>query len=508
MRSSLRGRSCTTFCRFKSAALWQSKKAKALKKLKAENADAFKTWFGKNNRDALASLDLSKVFTESFEAMTDTLPVLLATPSVAIDVIQADERAFDVVFLDEAHNISVQEGLALMRMGKKVVVFGDSKQDMTPDHGDDILELCRAEGAHVSVLEYQHQDCPEEWVRFNRVAFGTPFKRLPRGHSAFEKTVCEFVDGRYDQSGRVNRAEAEQVIHWLNDIKPTPANTFPVVGIACATVEQRDLVAGSLLKIRQKRSPGFEKIHQLLLNGMNVFTFGELQGQHVDILIVSLTHGPVDATGKLTPDLDFWDTQVGLNQLHVLLTRATQRIYVAHSIPQDLAVSKEKKGAAILLHLVRFADFLQKTEPIEAEKQIESLAATLEYQPDVAPPSLFMEEVKLALQPYFDPGQIRENTDIVGVGVPLLVRSGSGNLTDDVLLFDGLIARTGAPAFMFERKLRNYLIKFNVDLHPTWSVNWWKNPKQEARRLAGKIIGREGGMTVEEQREAVAEATN
>lgn len=490
------------------SALWQTRKAKVLKKLKSESSEAFKNWFGKNNRESLGKLDLAALFSQNFEAITETLPVLLATPGVALDVVQAAEGAFDVVFIDEAHNITVQEGLALLKMGKKSIVFGDSKQDMTPDHGDDILEFCKNRGAHVTTLEFQHQDCPEEWVRFNRVAFGTPFKRLPRGHSAFDSTICEYVDGRYDQNAQVNRSEAEQIIHWLNDIKPTPANTYPIVGIACATVEQRDLVAGSLLKIRQKRAAGFEKIHQLLLNGMNVFTFGELQGQHVDILLVSLTHGTIDAAGKPTPDFDFWDTQTGLNQLHVLMTRATQKMFIAHSIPPDLLISKERRGAAILWNMVRFADFLQKIEPIEAEKQLESLAELLEYEPDVAPPSLFLDEVQTALLPYFDAGRIRQNTEIVGVGVPLLIRSNSGKQHDDVLLFDGLLARTGAPAFLFERKLKNYLSKFEIELIPTWSVNWWKNPKQEARRLAGKIIRRENPLGVFDEKPSGAQAEN
>jgi hypothetical protein len=473
------------------SALWQGRKIKSLQKLKDKNDDAFKNWFGKNNKDGLGKLRLETLFAQNFEEMTETLPVLLTTPNVALDVIQANEAAFDWIFIDEAHNISIQEGLPLLKMGKKVVVFGDFKQDMTPNESDDLLEFCKKNNAHLTNLEYQHQDCPEEWVRFNRVAFDTPFKRLPKGHSAFDSTISEFVNGRYDAETHTNPAEAEQIIRWLNDIKPTPANTFPVVGIACATIEQRDLIAGSLLKIRQKRAAGFEKIHQMLLNGLTVCTFGELQGQHVDVLLCSFTHGSTGVNGVPTSDFAFWNTQKGLNQLHVLLTRASQKMFIAHSIPRNLSISKENRGTAILHYLVEYADFLQKVEPIEAEKSLEELAEMLEYQPDVAPPSLFLEEVETALLPYFEPSQIRRNADLVGVGVPLLIRSKTDKSHDDVLLFDGLMARSGAPAFLFERKLKNYFTKFDIELIPTWSVNWWKNPRQEARRLAGKIIRKE-----------------
>ncbi|MBK8429695.1 MAG: hypothetical protein IPL27_28780 [Lewinellaceae bacterium] len=82
------------------------------------------------------------------------------------------------------------------------------------------------------------------------------------------------------------------------------------MGIACATVEQRDLIAGQLLKIRQRKMAGWEKIQQLYLNGLGVYQFAEMQGQHVDIMLLSLTHGVTDAQGTLTRHL-FLEQSVG-----------------------------------------------------------------------------------------------------------------------------------------------------------------------------------------------------
>jgi hypothetical protein len=132
--------------------------------------------------------------------LTETLPVLLTTPEVALDVVQLSKMQFDVVLVDEAHNIPKQECYHLFEMAKHLVVFGDARQDMTPFAEDDILEFCKGIGAKTHNLDYQHQDTPEGWVRFNKIAFGTPFKRTPSGRSALDSTVVVNVEGRYDET--------------------------------------------------------------------------------------------------------------------------------------------------------------------------------------------------------------------------------------------------------------------------------------------------------------------
>ncbi|MCC6459317.1 MAG: PhoH family protein, partial [Saprospiraceae bacterium] len=243
--------------------LWQARKNKALRDLKSADGTAYKTWFGKNNRSLSKARKADELFQQHIEPLTETLPVLLVTPQVALDVVQSSNMLFDLVLVDEAHNIPKQEAFHLFDLAKNLVVFGDAKQDMTPSAEDDLLEFCKTLHPNPCSLEYQHQDSPEEWVRFNQIAFGTPFRRLPSGRSGREVTVVTNVEGRYDEATGTNEAEARQIIDWLNLIEPTPAKTYPVVGIACSTVQQRDLIASQLLKIRQRRAAGHEKIQQL-----------------------------------------------------------------------------------------------------------------------------------------------------------------------------------------------------------------------------------------------------
>lgn len=480
------------------SAIWQKRRAAALRQLKNEDSDGYKTWFGKNNRTLSAARRPEELFQKHIHALTETLPVLLVTPQVALDVVQSSAMLFDLILVDEGHNIMKQKAFHLFDMGKNIVLFGDSKQDMTPFAEDDILEFCKSIGAQTLTLDYQHQHCPEEWIDFNKIAFGTPFKRLPSNLSGHDVTTVANVEGRYDEATCTNEAEARQIIDWLNLIEPTPAKTYPVVGIACATVQQRDLIAGQLLKIRQRRAAGHEKIQQLHLSGMGVYQFGELQGQHVDVLLLSLTHGLTDAQGKLTKDLHFWNTQLGINQLHIALTRATQRIFIAHSIPPGLhtvlAADRNHRGTCILSHLVTFAEQIQGGQKEAAAGQLESMKNLLAYPEDFFPSNIFMEEVEIALQPYFEPGRIERNATVAGVTVPLVIHGSQPN----VLLFDGVLAKTALPSYEWEEKLRQYFDRNGIAHIQTLSVQWWKSPKQEARKLAGRVISSERVEAAEE----------
>ena len=479
---------------FQISAMWQNRKNKALRALKSTDSAAFKTWFGKNNRTMSAGRKAEELFQKHIQPLTETLPVLLVTPQVALDVLQFSNMTFDVVLVDEAHNIPKQECYHLFDMAQNLVVFGDSRQDMTPFAEDDFLEFCQGIGAKTHSLEYQHQNSPEEWVRFNKIAFGTPYKRLPSGRSAREATVVANVEGRYDESTGTNEAEARQIIDWLNLIEPTAARTYPVVGIACSTVEQRDLIAGQLLKIRQRKQPGYEKIQQMLLSGLGVYQFAELQGQHVDILMISLTHGMTNAHGSLTGHLHFWNSQLGFNQLHVVLTRATQKMFIAHSIPSGLysvlAADKNFLGTCILSHLVTFADYLQNGESAAAEDQLQKMKGLLNYTESSYPFSTFMEEVEIALRPYFESSQMRHNARAAGVQVPLYLQANGNKEHSCVLFFDGVLAESPMPSYEWEEKMKNFFHRNKIEAVPTLSVQWWKSPKQEARRLASRLLKR------------------
>lgn len=482
--------------------LWLKRKNLSLSALKSADSKAYKTWFGKDNRKLSAALKIEDLFRNHINVLTDMLPIMFVTPQVALDVVQSANMLYDMVFVDEGHNISKQECYHLFDLAKNMIVFGDARQDMTPMAEDDILEYCKGIGAEVVTLDYQHKESPEEWIRFNKIAFGTPFKRLPHRYAPPEATTVAYVDGYYDEKAQTNETEARQIIDWLNLIEPTPARTYPVVAIACATVAQRDLIAGQLLRIRQRKASGHEKIQQMQLNGLGVYTFSELQGRHVDVLLVSFTHGHIDGQGALTRDFYFWNSQLGINQLYVLLTRATRRVFIAHSIPpglhEALASNRNLLGACILSHLVTFAQHLQNTNTESVERQLSEMKTLLNYNETHYSPSLFSSEVELLIKPYFAPGAIQRNAILCGLRTPFSV-SDPDTGRHCVILTDGVLTNTTVASYEWELKIRDFLRRNKLAYYNVLSAEWWKSPVQEARRMAGRLFeGEKNNETPEE----------
>jgi hypothetical protein len=102
-----------------------------------------------------------------------------------------------------------------------------------------------------------------------------------------------------------------------------------------------------------------------------------------------------------------------------------------------------------------------------------------------------MEEVEWALNPYFAKSQMHYSGFVAGMQVPLMIESGDEQEPSSVLLFDGVLAPTAMPSYEWEEKLKNFFQQHQIEAIPVLSANWWQSPKQEARRLAGRMLRRE-----------------
>lgn len=60
-----------------------------------------------------------------------------------------------------------------------------------------------------------------------------------------------------------------------------------------------------------------------------------------------------------------------------------------------------------------------------------------------------------------------------------------------VLLFDGVLTPSPIPSYEWEEKVQQYFSKNGEGYVPTLAVQWWRSPKQEARKLASRLIRQE-----------------
>ena len=284
--------------------------------------------------------------------------------------------------------------------------------------------------------------------------------------SAAEITIVQ-VPGLYDDSKRTNEAEAKEVMRLLNEIRPTPARTFPSVAILTLTTEQRDLISTYLLQIKQRNLQGSEKIRSLERNGLAVFHVDEFLGSSFDQFILSTTFGPVNVQGALPNSL----------------------IYFASSNWRR-ALEGFRPGAGIVLHsysegqlsepeLSSFAGFLD---------QITGKNAAASTHEGLRPIPPFNQEIESRIQNYFDGWSLSQVAPEDLFHLPVLLKYSNDMEYRAAIIADLFFGKTDHTSYTWEWKIRQQLEELGIHPHNAWSVLSWRNPRQEARKLASRVL--------------------
>ncbi len=456
--------------------LWQEKQSLELKTLKKKNKAAWQLIFDKSGQKAAETLPLSKIFEQSFDAVSAYLPILFVTPHVVLNELPTEAGYFDYVIFDESNKFSVETATAIAPLGKKLVIMGSNDSF----------------GNETSLLQYALENEVPSALISNRYEPPAPISglvqddELPRQRVSYQ---VENVEGRFHELEGTNDTEAQTIIRLLNQIKQTPQRVYPSVCIVTFTVEQRDLIANYLLKLKQQNVLGSEKIQQLERNGMGVFHIDELFGQHFDTIIVSCTFGLVNLKGEMTKKLVFLNSANGVGHLRMLVNKPVQAFHIVHSLPEEqlqyFESKKWEEGTWLLAHFIRLAEATKNDNKPQMMISMEALGKN---RSSGTPFSIFTHEVIQALSPFLDVKRISTKVSTDSVQLPMTVKPISNDGQTVVLHPDGFFAGTAFTSPLWEQSQRDAIEKGGMVYLPFWSVSWHKNPNVEARLLASKIL--------------------
>ncbi|MBI1227895.1 MAG: hypothetical protein GC192_21865 [Bacteroidetes bacterium] len=457
--------------------LWQDKQVAELKALKKQNKAAWQLIFDKSGQKAAENLPLSKILENSFEAVTAYLPILFVTPHIVLNELPESKAFFDYIIFDESNKFSVETATAIAPLGKKLVIMGSNDSF----------------GNETSLLQYALENGVPSALISNRYEPPVPISGIFQDDLEMLHQRVDFqvdnVEGRFHELEGTNDTEAQTIIRLLNQIKQTPQRVYPSVGIVTFTVEQRDLIANYLLKLKQQNVLGSEKIQQLERNGMGVFYIDELFGQYFDIIIVSCTFGLVNLKGEMTKKLVFLNADNGVSHLRMLVNKPVQSFHIVHSLPEEqlqyFESKKWEEGTWLLAHFIRLAEAAKNDNKPQMMISMEALGKNMS---GVVASSIFTNEVIQALSPFIDVKRISTKVSTASVAFPLTVKPVSKNGQAIVLHPDGFFAETEFTAPLWEKSQRDTIEKGEMIYLPFWSINWHKNPNVEARLLASKII--------------------
>ncbi|MEK7255240.1 MAG: hypothetical protein AAB316_10880, partial [Bacteroidota bacterium] len=193
--------------------------------------------------------------------------------------------------------------------------------------------------------------------------------------------------------------------------------------------------------------------------------------------------------GSLTKKLAFLNTPEGVNQMRLLSKMPFQKMYLVHSLSDEnlekFRSKKHEAGAWLLAHLIQLAESANSGNKEWLQISMEALGKFVESKPAK---SVFAQEVANALRPYVEENRLVRNATFAGLPVHLSVKSTAAGEPPILLHSDGFFAKSGCTASVWESQQRGKIVQAGLSYLPVWSVNWFKNPGQEARLLASKII--------------------
>ncbi len=380
---------------------------------------------------------VKEIFQSYAEEVTDFFPVLLATQKVAASI-TSREPIFDYLLIDEAQSSYAEASISLFPLAKRVVVFTDPRTENSLNAP--LPKVLRDAGKIPYVLKNYHDNrAADLWRPENKLGIQT-----------------EKINGRFDETLGINAAEADRVIHLLNNIRPTSSRTFPAVGIVCLSKNQRDFIADYLLRIKQRRQTGFETIQQLERNGLGVFHINELDGRLFDQVILSVTFGETESKKKqFTAKIQALNSPEGIASMHKLMGCVKNELQVIHSIPgatvETLLQNSDQLGTFLLAGLIKnqLASEVLKTEAVPS-KSLE----------------VWKEQLERSLRAQYPEAGFRQEKGF-------LIMKDPDQGKDKLLLTDGCFAQTPATDFCWENEQRLHWEKIlGVEVLPVWPVEW------------------------------------
>ncbi len=442
-----------------------------------------------NSKNSVAAFQ--QFYQDQLSLIKRLFPIQLMTQSTFETLYKnKKQESWDSLIILGASNFTNAAGGSMLSVGKEVGVFSTGNKGNV-EVFNSFWETSKKLADRLLFLKMQHQVNPLPLLHFTNAVY-RHYLQLPNLKPESDPALqIIHTKGQYKEAAKTNKVEAMQLIDSLATIYGASDNT-PRVGIACATFQQKDLIAAQLLKIQQLGATNSDILADLTKKGLGVYTFDELVGQSFDVLLVSLTYGIVNADKEITEEVEIFNTTYGYHLVQSLLTCDTRAMHVYSSfyiIPPNLHQSeKEGTGLFIFYNFLEYLVANQNTNRSKLNKILDRLSDNPIGRPIEGSSKAFNEEVASYLKEYILPERIVTNIRIGNHLYPIMVKPTLKRKRTYILLVDNYVKDAETFSFVWQRQQQHELEKQGYHFIQIWSDDWWTNPKEEARQLAGKII--------------------
>ena len=448
------------------------------------------------------SWSIRKFIKEYQDLIMDLYPCWLLSPENVSTILPLTKDMFDIVLIDEASQVFIENTLPTIYRGKHVVVAGDSKQlrpsatfmkrymgfdadneDLDPSteatlEVESLLDLAtsRLPSTH---LNYHYRSKSSELIDFSNSYFYEDKLEISPNLMGAKKNKAVNrikVDGRW--ANRRNEEEAKTIVLLLKKTLFTRKNKESI-GIIAFNSEQA-LAIEEEIRNECKRDPKFAAA---VLEEQNRFENGEdvslfvknlenVQGDERDIIMLSVGYAP-NENGKVLANFGSLSVEGGENRLNVAITRAKKKTFVVTSIePEELRVDNSKNaGPKILQKYLSYVRAVSENKKDEVRvclnNKKESVSANLEDNEHIA------KEIKKALEK---------------LGYKVDVKVGNTKKKIDLAVYDRELDRylIGIDCINKEFQSLEEMVESTVyhddflksrgwNIFHVWTRDWWNN---------------------------------
>lgn len=439
-------------------------------------------------------LPIRQLISRARDALMAMKPCFMMSP-LSVAQYLGPGRPFDLVVMDEASQLRLEDAIGTVARGKQLVVVGDPKQlppssffqtdniyteveeeEMTAaEDTESILDICQV-NFETRRLKWHYRSAHESLIAFsNKEFYDNELIVFPSPYQGSNSLGINyhFIDGAKYTKGK-NRVEAQRVAMAVVDhFKKSPELSL---GVATFNTEQRDLITDELERI-QKKNRWLEiaiKETEDTEEPFFVKNLETVQGDERSVIMISTTYGPDINTGIVNQRFGPINRDTGWRRLNVIATRARQRIELFTSMKgSDIKVHPGSSRGVIALR--KYLDFSEKgiltdfgavtgKEPdSDFEIAVMTLLDRYGYQtaPQVGVAGFFIDIG--VYNPY------RENEFLCGIECDGATYHSTKSIKDRDVLRQQILESKG------------------WDIYRIWSTDWFKNRERERVKLLGHL---------------------
>lgn len=478
---------------------WTYRRSSILRDFKRDFKTAYNTYFGKRTGTDLFDVPLGEFLSTYRDTILNIIPVFCTTPEIAANFL--DKNSYETVIILEADSIALEEGFQSLNLANEVVVCGSSRRKRI-GNSETLMEYAKNNYKSYKLqLESEHKQLYSEFINraFHRGRLSKGIDVTPTDYVL----SARLIKGHYNEKMQYNEDEVAEIVEMLIELRSDNARYLPKVGIACFTMEQRNLVLERFSHIQKHKLTGHDVIGHFFRNGMTICTLEDVVGKNFDVTIVSTTFSN---SSNVEIAFNHLSTEEGQYWIYHLLNSGNSAMHICSSLTKDFITDNrfnhKNNGLLLLCTFIDFVLAVQNDEFEKAKSVLSSLSNT--FNESNNPSRLMVSQAIKSMVNQLGSKQVSIDNNLDIAKVDFVINSKYPEVPSTAVVIDSFFWQFPKGDYYWDKVLRDAIHRQGLSLQPSWSVEWWKYPEKVPQLLSESVRKFEKDFVIETPKEEVS----